>query len=202
MKQFLCILVLISILLFSCKRELQKELIEETIEKTERKLPERIKKIFIKSSPKISENSLRPYSRAAINKEFNIVKMQLHNEAKLRGLNSNLKCAISIDAYTGKKLLGGTGYEYDHVRSAEYVFNKYKAFLTDNEIAKVVNCRENIVATQRGINRAKGKWALEKLLNDVEKSRNLGINVTLSKQVANNADDGIKAKVQEIIKMK
>lgn len=200
MKQLLCILMFISVLLFSCNKGTQKELVEVTLEKTDRKLSEKFKNFFTKSGLEKTENSLRPYSRAAINKEFNIVKMQLHNEAKLRGLNANLNCAISIDAYTGKKLLGGSSYEYDHVRSAEYIFNKYKAFLTDNEIAKVVNCKENIVATQRSINRAKGKWALEKLLNDVEKSRNLGINVSLSKKVANNADDAVKAKVQEIIK--
>lgn len=201
MKKILFVILFISVLLFSCRR-VQKDFLEETFEKAGKELPDEISKISIKSSPKIIKNSVRPYNRIAINKEFNRVKTQIYNEAKQRGVKAKIQYAISTDAYTGKKLLGGSSFEYDHVRSAEFIFNKYKAFLTDDEIAKLVNCRENVVATTRDINRSKGKWALEKLLDDTSRTRAFGINTTLSKKVAIKADAAIKLKFQEIIKSK
>lgn len=201
MKKILFVILLISVLLFSCRR-VEKDFLEETFEKVGKELPKEISKISIKSSSKIIKNSVRPYNRIAINKEFNRVKTQLYNEAKQRGVKAKIQYAISTDAYTGKKLLGGSSFEYDHVRSAEFIFNKYKAFLTDDEIAKLVNCRENVVATTRDINRSKGKWALEKLLDDTPRTRALGINTTLSKKAATKADAAIKLKFQEIIKNK
>ena len=116
-----------------------------------------------------------------------------------RGYNENIKNAVFTDGYTGKRLLGGTKYEYDHVRSAEYIYNKYKSILTDDEIAQVVNCNENIITTSTKINRAKGKRPLENLLDNINKKKELEINSKLAIQNLKNADKGIQRKIREIL---
>jgi hypothetical protein len=200
-------------LLSSCKKAVT-ELTEETLEavgeigvkkfsieveeQAIKKITGEVAEISVKSVSKIIPN--RPYSRIAIDKEFKIIKAQMHNKALQRGAKENINSAFFKDAYTGKSLFGGGKYEFDHIRSAENIFNKYKTLLTDHEIAKVVNCQENVVAIQTDINRAKGKWDLEKLLDDDEKVKRLDINVPLAKQTATKADEAIKRKVQEIIK--
>ena len=202
-----------SLLLYSCKKAAT-EIAEETSEvigkNGVRKLSVEVEEhalnniteeageISIKSVSEVIPN--RPYSRIAIDKEFKIIKAQMHSEALTRGAKENVKNAVFKDAYTGKNLIGGGKYEFDHIRSSENIYNKYKALLTDDEIAKVVNCNENVVATHTDINRAKGKWDLEKLLEDNQKVKTLGINLPLAKHSAKKADEAIKRKVQEIIK--
>lgn len=213
MKKIMFSILVGSLLLYSCKKAAT-EIAEETSEvigkNGVRKLSVEVEEhalnniteeageISIKSVSEVIPN--RPYSRIAIDKEFKIIKAQMHSEALTRGAKENVKNAVFKDAYTGKKLIGGGKYEFDHIRSAENIYNKYKALLTDDEIAKVVNCNENVVATHMDINRAKGKWDLEKLLEDNQKVKKLGINLPLTKQTAKKADEAIKRKVQEIIK--
>ena len=206
-------ILVVSLLMYSCKKaatEIAEETSEvigkngvsklsvEVEEHAVKNITEEAGEISIKSVSKVIPN--RPYSRIAIDKEFKIIKAQMHGEALTRGAKENVKHAVFKDAYTGKKLIGGGKYEFDHIRSSENIFNRYKAILTDDEIAKVVNCKENVVATHMNINRAKGKWDLEKLLEDNQKVKILGINLPLAKQTAKKADEAIKRKVQEIIK--
>ena len=213
MKKIMFSILVGSLLLYSCKKAAT-EIAEETSEvigkNGVRKLSVEVEEhalnniteeageISIKSVSEVIPN--RPYSRIAIDKEFKIIKAQMHSEALTRGAKENVKNAVFKDAYTGKKLIGGGKYEFDHIRSAENIYNKYKALLTDDEIAKVVNCNENVVATHMDINRAKGKWDLEKLLEDNQKVKKLGINLPITKQTTKKADEAIKRKVQEIIK--
>lgn len=213
MKKIMFSILVGSLLLYSCKKattEIAEETSEvigkngirrlsvEVEEHAVKNITEEAGEISIKSVSQVIPN--RPYSRIAIDKEFKIIKAQMHSEALQRGAKENVKHAVFKDAYTGKKLIGGGKYEFDHIRSSENIYNKYKALLTDDEIAKVVNCKENVVATHADINRAKGKWDLEKLLEDNQKVKILGINLPLAKQTAKKADEAIKRKVQEIIK--
>ena len=213
MKKIMFSVLVGSFLLYSCKKaatEIAEETSEvigkngirklsvEVEEQAVKNITEEAGEISIKSVAKVIPN--RPYSRIAIDKEFKIIKAQMHSEALTRGAKENVKYAVFKDAYTGKKLIGGGKYEFDHIRSSEKIFNKYKAILTDDEIAKLVNCKENVVATHTDINRVKGKWDLEKLLEDNQKVKTLGINLPLAKQSAKKADEAIKRKVLEIIK--
>ena len=186
--------IIISIILVACKRtttELSEKVIIET--------SETVSKISKKSSIINVANPERNYNRTAINKVFHLKKTQMHSEALKRGQKENLKIALFTDGYTGKRLLGGSSYEFDHVRSAEYIYNKYKSILNDEQIAQVVNCNENILATSTKINRAKGKSSLETLLSNSEKIKVLEINSSLANQAIKNADDGIKRKVRELL---
>ena len=213
MKKIMFSILVGSLLLYSCKKaatEIAEETSEvigkngvrklsvEVEEQVVKDITEEAGEISIKSVSKLIPN--RPYSRIAIDKEFKIIKAKMHSEALQRGAKENVKHAVFKDAYTGKKLIGGGKYEFDHIRSSEKIFNKYKAILTDDEIAKLVNIKENIVATHTDINRAKGKWDLEKLLEDNQKVKTLGINLPLAKHSAKKADEAIKRKVLEIIK--
>lgn len=213
MKKIMFSVLVGSFLLYSCKKaatEIAEETSEvigkngirklsiEVEEQAVKNITEEAGEISIKSVSKLIPN--RPYSRIAIDKEFKIIKAKMHSEALQRGAKENVKHAVFKDAYTGKILIGGGKYEFDHIRSSEKIFNKYKAILTDDEIAKLVNCKENVVATHTDINRVKGKWDLEKLLEDNQKVKTLGINLPLAKQSAKKADEAIKRKVLEIIK--
>lgn len=72
----------------------------------------------------------RPYNRDAINKVFEKIKAEMHQEAIKRGRKKYGKEIASYkDGYSGKELRGGEMYEYDHARSAEETFNK--SVLTD-----------------------------------------------------------------------
>lgn len=186
--------ILISITLIACKRTTT-ELSERSIIETS----ETVSEISKKSGIITVLNPERNYNRTAINKVFKLKKTEMHAEALKRGQKENIKNAVFTDGYTGKRLLGGSSYEFDHVRSSEYIYKKYKSILTDEEIAQVVNCNENILTTSTKINRAKGKWPLESLLNNTEKKEELGINSLLANQAIKNADEGIKRKVSELI---
>ena len=186
----------------SC-RKIGKEIIIEPTEKEMKNIVKQLSdeetstKYLSKVGLKI--NPERAYNRRLINKEFKIVKAKLHKEAVNRGNEMNLGKAVFTDGYTGKRLIGGEAYEYDHIRSAQGIYNKYKSILTDEEISKVVNCKENIVTVSIKINRAKGKWDIEHLLKNQEKVKELGINKELAISSVKKADVAIKSKVQEII---
>ncbi len=187
--------ILICFTFVACKK-ITRELSERSIIETS----ETVGEISKKSSIIKVLNTERKYSRTAINKVFTLKKAEMHAQALKRGQKENIKNAVFIDGYTGKRLLGGISkYEFDHVRSSEYIHKKYKSILTDEQIAQVVNCNENILTTSTKINRAKGKWPMENLLNNTSKAEELGINSLLANQAIKNADEGIKRKVNELI---
>lgn len=134
----------------------------------------------------------RLYSRNEINKVFQLVKEKMHAEALVRGKAKGLIQAFSQDIYTGKDLLGGEDYAYDHIRSAESIFSKYKSILTDEQIALVVNCPENIGATHASINRSKGKGRMEDWLCNSNNIIKHNIDVKITKITLANADRGIE----------
>lgn len=134
----------------------------------------------------------RPYNRVEINKLFLKVKAEMHEETKMRGrAKYNMDRALYKDGFTGEELLGGDAYEYDHIRSAEYLFNKYKATHSDKQIAQLVNHRSNIIVTNTEINRFKGKYNIEDRLINVERVKALGIKPDLVKKATQLADSSI-----------
>lgn len=107
----------------------------------------------------------RPYHRGEINKAFEKIKAKLHSEAVLKGRGR----AFYFDSYTGNELRGGDPYDYDHIFPSEMIHTLLKDDFTDEEIAEIVNLRENIAVTLRTINQSKGKknpeiWVKEEAL--------------------------------------
>lgn len=140
----------------------------------------------------------RPYSRLEIDKVFNKVKVEMHNNALARGKERGLKKAFYIDLYTGQELLGGDAYDYEHIRSAEAVFNQYKGILKDEQIALVVNCPENVGVTLSSLNRSKGKLRMEDWLNNMNNISTYGIDVALTNANLKRADKGIERKRKQL----
>ncbi|MDX1718694.1 MAG: hypothetical protein R3353_00910 [Salegentibacter mishustinae] len=145
------------------------------------------------------QNPNRSYHRTEIDLLFTKVKAQMHQEALMRGGD---KRALYEDCYTGKILLGGDRYDYEHIRSSEAVFMEYRDRLTNSEIAEVVNCPENVAVTSRRINQSKGKMRMEDWLANNHNASNHRINIALAKNAAANSDRGIQQKVNEIISRK
>jgi len=98
-------------------------------------------------------NPSRPYLRVDIDKIFIQIKAIMHQEAGIRGKG----IAQYRDCYTGKILNGGDPYDYEHIYGSEWVHTTFKHLLTDEQIALVVNCQENVGVTLRKINQSKGK---------------------------------------------
>lgn len=130
----------------------------------------------------------RPYSRLAIDLVFNRTKASMQKEALIRGGD---RLALYEDVYTGKVLRGGDPYDYEHIRSSEELFSKYKSILTDEQIAEVVNCPENVSVTLRCINQSKGKRKMEDWLNNPVNILNNNIDFKLTIVNLKKADDGI-----------
>ena len=140
----------------------------------------------------------RPYRRIEIDREFSKVKRIMHSAALSRGKVKGFDQAYYQDIYTGKDLLGGDPYDYEHIRSSEEVYSKYKSILTDEQIALVVNCPENIGVTLSFINKSKGKRRMEDWLN-IASNRDLnGIDLKLTLNNLKNADNGIERKVSQL----
>lgn len=131
-------------------------------------------------------NPSRPYYRVEIDLVFNKVKAQLHEEAVQRGGG----IALFEDCYTGKTLRGGEPYDYEHIRSSEEVFMAYRNRLTNEEIALVVNCPENVKTTLRSINQSKGKRRFEEWATPDIIAKHVLCMKTAKKSVEN-ADSGI-----------
>ncbi|WP_223270872.1 hypothetical protein [Subsaximicrobium wynnwilliamsii] len=144
-------------------------------------------------------NPTRPYHRLEIDLLFNKVKAQMHQRALAKGGDG---IALYTDCYTGETLRGGDRYDYEHIRSSEAVFMKYRDRLTNHEIAEVVNCPENVSVTLRTINQSKGKMRLEDWLENANKVSNHGINGVLARKALANAEMGIQRKVDEILSRK
>lgn len=134
-------------------------------------------------------DSTRPYSRLAIDKIFTNTKATMQQAALNRGGNG---LALYIDVYTGKTLWGGDAYDYEHLRSAEEVHTLYKSQLTDEQIAQVVNCSENVGVTLSRINKSKGKLKMEIWLSNPDNIVTYEINIKLTMAHLKNADEGIE----------
>jgi isocitrate dehydrogenase len=140
----------------------------------------------------------RPYRRIEIDREFSKVKRIMHSAALSRGKVKGFDQAYYQDIYTGKDLLGGDPYDYEHIRSSEEIHSKYKSILTDEQIALVVNCSENIGVTLSSINKSKGKRRMEDWLN-IASNRDLnGIDIKLTLNNLKKADNGIEKKVSQL----
>lgn len=142
----------------------------------------------------------RPYNRTEINKVFAKVKSQMHTEALERGKSKGIDNALYKDVYTGKGLIGGDTYDYEHLRSSEELFNKYKHILNDAQIALVVNCPENVAVTHKFINQSKGKKRMEDWLTNPANVSLNAIDVNLAMANLKNADEGIERMVEELLK--
>lgn len=141
----------------------------------------------------------RPYHRTEIDLLFTKVKSQMHQLALARGGDG---IALYTDCYTGEILRGGDRYDYEHKRSSEAIFMKYREQLTDKELAKVVNCPENVSVTLRTINQSKGKMNMEDWMASSNNITKYKVNETLTEKALANADIGIQNKVDEILSRK
>jgi len=144
----------------------------------------------------------RPYRRIEIDKLFTKAKGVMHAAALLRGKAKGFDQAHYQDIYTGKDLLGGDPYDYEHIRSSEEIHSRYKSVLTDDQIAFVVNCPENVGVTLSFINKSKGKRRMEDWLS---KPANVAANqIDLKLTIANlkKADEGIERIAKELSNIK
>lgn len=139
----------------------------------------------------------RPYRRIEIDKVFDKIKAAMQKEALIRGGDGR---ALYIDIYTGATHRGGDRYDYEHIRSSEEIFSKYKALLTNEQIALVVNCSENVAVTFRTINQFKGKRRMEDWLSNPINIANNGIDLELTLANLKKADDGIERIVKSLMK--
>ena len=141
----------------------------------------------------------RPYWRVEIDSLFAKVKAEMHARALLRGKEKGLNKAVYQDVYTGKELFGGDAYDYEHIRSAEAVFNEYKSVLTNEQIALVANCPENVGVTLSSINKSKGKKRMEDWLENNQNIKAHSIDLNLVKSNLKKADEGIIKAVKRLI---
>jgi hypothetical protein len=139
----------------------------------------------------------RPYSRLAIDKIFTKTKATMQQAALIRGGDG---LALYIDCYTGKTLRGGDPYDYEHIRSSEAIHSQYKSLLTDEEIALVVNCPENVAVTLTAINKSKGKRKMEDWLSNATNITANGIDLRLTLTNLKKADEGIERMVKSFLK--
>jgi hypothetical protein len=142
-------------------------------------------------------DSYRPYRRTEIDKIFTKTKASMQQVALIRGGDG---IALYIDVYTGKTLRGGDPYDYEHLRSSEAVHTQYKSVLTDEQIALVVNCPENVSVTLRSINQSKGKRKMEEWLSNPANIAANGIDLKLTLTNLKKADEGIERMVKSLTK--
>lgn len=141
-------------------------------------------------------DATRPYRRIEIDKVFTKVKAVMHAAALLRGQLRGLYKAHYQDIYTGKELIGGDPYDYEHIRSSEEIHSKYKSILTNDQIALVVNCPENVGVTLTSINKSKGKRKMEDWFSNPANIVVNGIDLKLTLANLKKADEGIESAVR------
>lgn len=144
-------------------------------------------------------NPNRPYSRIAIDKVFTKTKAEMQQAALIRGGDG---LALYTDVYTGRTLRGGDPYDYEHLRSSEAVHTQFKSLLTDEQIALVVNCPENVGVTLTFINKSKGKRKMEDWLSNPANITANRIDLKLTLSNLKKADEGIARMVESFIKLK
>lgn len=137
----------------------------------------------------------RPYYRVEIDIAFAKRKALMHLEALNRGGDGK---ALYQDCYTGKTLRGGDNYDYEHIRSSEEIFIKYRSTLTNEQIALVVNCSENVGVTLRTINQSKGKRRMEDWLSSSLNHSEFEVDLKHSNVSLRKADEGILRKVKSL----
>ncbi len=142
----------------------------------------------------MTPNPLRPYLRIDIDKVFSQVKAAMHQEAMVRGNGR----ALYQDCYTGQTHMGGDRYDYEHIYGSEWVHSAYKHVLTDEQIALVVNCPENVAVTSRSINQSKGKTAPEVWFANPRNIENHNIDLKHAQATIKKAKAGIERKVKEL----
>lgn len=142
-------------------------------------------------------DSDRPYRRTEIDKIFTKTKASMQQAALKRGGDG---IALYIDVYTGKILRGGDSYDYEHLRSSEAVHAQYKSLLTDEQIALVVNCPENVSVTLRCVNQSKGKRRMEEWLANPANITKNAIDLKLTLSNLKKADEGIESMVKSLTK--
>jgi hypothetical protein len=143
---------------------------------------------------------IRPYRRIEIDKVFTRVKAGMQTAALLRGKARGMDRALYQDVYTGKELIGGDPYDYEHIRSSEAVYNAYKSILTDDQIALVVNCPENVGVTLTFINKSKGKRRMEDWLANPANVAVNGIDLKLTLSNLKKADGGIERTFKSLMR--
>ncbi|MCH7399201.1 HNH/ENDO VII family nuclease [Belliella sp. DSM 107340] len=134
--------------------------------------------------------------RTEIDKVFNLVKAAMHREALKRGNG----WALYKDCYTGQTMIGGDPYDYEHIYGSEWVHSTYKHLLTDEQIAKVVNCPENVAVTLRSINQSKGKTNPEIWFAISGNLQKHGIDGKLAMENIKNAKAAIEKNVRLLVK--
>ncbi|WP_373522237.1 hypothetical protein [Aquiflexum sp.] len=139
-------------------------------------------------------NPVRPYMRFEIDKLFSLVKSRMHQEAVTKGGGR----ALFQDVYTGKVLWGGDPYDYEHIYGSEWVHSAYKHLLSDEQIALVVNCPENVAVTLRSINQSKGKTDPEIWFANPRNIENHQIDHKLALANIKKAKAAIEKKVKEL----
>ena len=144
----------------------------------------------------------RPYRRIEIDKEFAKAKRAMHTVALSRGKAKGFDQAYYQDIYTGKELRGGDPYDYEHIRSSEEIHSRYKSVLTDDQIALVVNCPENVGVTLSFINKSKGKRKMEEWLSIPANIAVNGIDMKLTLANLKKADEGMENVVNKFLKIK
>lgn len=136
----------------------------------------------------------RTYKREGVDVIFNKVKAEMHASAVINGNG----VALYEDCYTGKVLRGGERYDYEHIISSEEVFSQYKNTHTNEEIAQIVNCPQNIKTTLREINQSKGKTPLLNWLTDANVAK-FSINKRLTLKNHEIARRAIEQKATELL---
>lgn len=139
----------------------------------------------------------RPYRRIEIDKIFTKTKAAMQQAALIRGGDG---LALYTDVYTGKTLRGGDAYDYEHLRSSEAVHTQFKSRLTDEQIALVVNCPENVGVTLSCINKSKGKRRMEDWLSNPANITANGIDLKITLANLKKADEGIERMVKSFLK--
>ncbi|MGY6558617.1 MAG: hypothetical protein ACXIT9_04980 [Nitritalea sp.] len=130
----------------------------------------------------------RPYWRFEIDQVFLKRKAEMHHQAQQRGGG----VALFEDCYTGQTLRGGDPYQYEHIISSEEIFMRFRSQLTNEQIAELVNCPENLGVTLAGINQSKGKKAIGDWLADTAKLAQLGVDPARARAAARRAEEGIQ----------
>jgi len=140
-----------------------------------------------------SFNPNRPYHRTEIDLAFTQRKALMHQEALKRGkAHDGREVALYQDCYTGKMLRGGDRYDYEHILSAEAVFDYYKATHTNEQIAMIVNHPDNVGTTLRTINQYKGKYDLvSRILDNPAKMAEFDIDAALTKRNLQKAQQAV-----------
>ncbi|MEC4113370.1 hypothetical protein VSO92_04525 [Myroides pelagicus] len=92
-------------------------------------------------------------------------------------------------------------YDYEHVRSSEELFMKFRDKMSNEEIAELVNCKGIVKVTLRSINQSKGKRVFEKWLNDCFKNSH-NISREVAERTLKDVDQAIARKAEEILSRK